>query len=61
MTVLRQITAGGPLSALLAAAYEAQMVVVGARGLGGVRGMRLGSVARGVLHHALCPVGIIHP
>ena len=60
VTVLRQITAGGPLSALLAAAHDAQMVVVGARGLGGVRGMRLGSTARGVLHHAPCPVGIVH-
>jgi nucleotide-binding universal stress UspA family protein len=60
VTVLRQITVGGPLSALLAAAHDAQMVVVGARGLGGVRGMRLGSTARGVLHHAPCPVGIVH-
>lgn len=60
VTVLRQVTAGGPLNALLAAAHDAQMVVVGARGLGGVRGMRLGSVARGVLHHAPCPVGIVH-
>ncbi len=60
VTVLRQITVGGPLSGLLAAAHDAQMVVVGARGLGGVRGMRLGSTARGVLHHAPCPVGIVH-
>lgn len=60
VTVLRRITAGGPLSALLAAAQDAQMVVVGGRGLGGVRGMRLGCVARGVLQHAPCPVGIVH-
>ena len=60
VTVLRQITAGGPLNGLLAAAHDAQMVVVGARGLGGVRGMRLGSTARGVLHHSPCPVGIVH-
>ena len=60
VTVLRQITAGGALTGLLTAAHDAQMVVVGARGLGGVRGMRLGSVARGLLHHAPCPVGIVH-
>jgi len=60
VTVLRHITAGGPLNGLLVAAQEAQMVVVGARGLGGVRRMRLGSVARGVLQHAPCPVGIVH-
>lgn len=60
VTVLRQITAGGPLHALLTETQDAQMVVVGARGLGGVRGMRLGRVARGALQHAPCPVGIVH-
>jgi len=60
VTVLRQVVAGGPLNGLLVAAQDAQMVIVGARGRGGVRGMRMGSVARGVLHHAPCPVGIVH-
>jgi nucleotide-binding universal stress UspA family protein len=61
VTVLRQIAAGGPVHGLLAAAQDAQMVLVGARGLCGVRGMRMGSVATGVLNHAPCPVGIVHP
>jgi nucleotide-binding universal stress UspA family protein len=60
VTVLRQVSPGGPRPALLAAAHRAQMLVVGARGLGGVRGMMLGSVGQAVLHHAPCPVAVVH-
>jgi len=60
VTVLRQVTVGPPRSALLAAAAEAQMLVVGSRGRGGLDGMSLGSVAQAVLHHAPCPVGVVH-
>jgi nucleotide-binding universal stress UspA family protein len=60
VTVLRQISPGGPRPALLDAACRAQMLVVGARGLGGVRGMMLGSVSHAVLHHAPCPVAVVH-
>jgi nucleotide-binding universal stress UspA family protein len=60
VTVLRQVSPGGPRPALLAAAHRAQMLVVGARGLGGVRGMRLGSVSHAVVQHAPCPVGVVH-
>ena len=38
VTVLRQVSPGGPRPALLAAAHRAQLLVVGARGLGGIRG-----------------------
>jgi nucleotide-binding universal stress UspA family protein len=61
VTVLRQVAVGPPRSALLTAAAGAQMIVVGSRGRGGVKGMSLGSVAQAVLHHARCPVGIVHP
>lgn len=61
VTVLRQVVAGTPRSPLLTAAAGAQMLVVGARGRGGLTGMSLGSVAQAVLHHAPCPVGIVHP
>jgi nucleotide-binding universal stress UspA family protein len=60
VTVLRQVSPGGPRDALLTAAYRAQLVVVGARGLGGLRGMMLGSVSHAVLHHAPCPVAVVH-
>jgi nucleotide-binding universal stress UspA family protein len=61
VAVLRQVASGSPRSALLAAAAEAQLLVLGARGLGGVKGMSLGSVAVALLHHAPCPVAVIHP
>lgn len=60
VTVLRQVTAGSARSALLTAASGAQMLVVGARGLGGVHGMLLGSVSHTLLQHAPCPVGVVH-
>jgi nucleotide-binding universal stress UspA family protein len=58
--VLRQVTCGPPRAALLAAAAEAQMLVLGSRGRG-VKGMMLGSVSQALLPHAPCPVGVVHP
>jgi len=61
VTVLRQVTAGSPVRELLRATVGAQMVVVGARGRGGVPGMRLGSVPHAMLHHSPCPVSVVRP
>jgi nucleotide-binding universal stress UspA family protein len=61
VTVLRQVEFGPPRSALLTAAAGAQMLVVGSRGLGGLDGMSLGSVASALLHHSPCPVAVVHP
>jgi nucleotide-binding universal stress UspA family protein len=61
ITVLRHVAFGAPRSALLTAAAEAQLLVVGSRGLGGVEGMSLGSVAGALLHHSPCPVAVVHP
>ena len=61
ITVLRHVAFGAPRSALLTAAAEAQLLVVGSRGLGGVEGMSLGSVAGALVHHSPCPVAVVHP
>lgn len=59
VVVRRQVAQGAPRSALLDAASEAQLLVVGARGRGGLRGMMLGSVSLALLHHAPCPVAVV--
>jgi len=61
VTVLRQVAFGAPRSALLTAAAEAQMLVLGSRGLGGLKGMSIGSVAGTLLQHSPCPVAVVHP
>jgi nucleotide-binding universal stress UspA family protein len=47
--------------ALLEASQAATMLVVGSRGLGGFRGLLLGSVSQQCAHHAACPVVIVPP
>lgn len=61
VTIVWQVTPGQPRTALLDAASQAQLLVVGARGRGGVKGMLLGSVSQVLLNHASCPVGVVHP
>jgi nucleotide-binding universal stress UspA family protein len=58
--VRRSVTPGGARGALLSASGNAQMVVVGSRGRGGIKGMSLGAVSQAVLHHAPCPVAVVH-
>jgi nucleotide-binding universal stress UspA family protein len=48
-----------PAQGLLDASREAELLVLGARGLGGFRGLLVGSVSHACLHHATCPVAII--
>ena len=60
-TVLRQVAFGAPRPALLAAAAEAQILVVGSRGLDGLEGMSLGSVVGALVHHSPCPIAVVHP
>jgi nucleotide-binding universal stress UspA family protein len=51
---------GTPIDVLLHAAADAQLLVVGNRGVGGFSGLRLGSVTAKLSEYANCPVLIIH-
>lgn len=46
----------GVMTELSDASGSADLIVIGSRGLGPVGGALLGSVSRGLLHHARCPV-----
>jgi nucleotide-binding universal stress UspA family protein len=50
---------GAPARVLLDAADDANLLVVGSRGLGGFRGLLLGSVSQQCSQHAPCPVVIV--
>ncbi len=54
-----EMSAGSARSALLEASVGAQLVVVGARGLGGFTGMTMGSVGLAVTSYARSPVAVI--
>lgn len=54
-----ELLPGDPRPALLKAALGAELLVVGNHGLGGFRGLLLGSVALGVIGHTTCPVVVV--
>jgi nucleotide-binding universal stress UspA family protein len=60
--VVTQAIAGSPPDVLLEAAndFNADVIVVGSKGLTGAARFVLGSVASSVSHHAICDVLIVH-
>jgi len=51
--------AGSPTDLLTRESRNAGLLVVGARGRGGFSGLHLGSVSRGLIHEAFCPVAVV--
>ena len=39
---------------------QADIIIMGTRGMGAIKGLLLGSVSRKVIHHADCPVMVVH-
>lgn len=58
-TLDQRVVVGQPARGLLDAAEKAELLVVGARGVGGLRGWVLGSVAQQCLHHTRVPLAIV--
>jgi nucleotide-binding universal stress UspA family protein len=58
--VTQELPVGHPAETLERMSSEVDLIVLGARGLGPVKRLMLGSVSERVLRHAACPVLIVH-
>ncbi|WP_433500714.1 universal stress protein [Sphaerimonospora sp. CA-214678] len=59
--VVPSVVSVHPVTALVDASAEVDLVIVGSRGRGAVRSLVLGSVSRAVLHDAHGPIAVVRP
>ncbi|MER6945851.1 universal stress protein [Nonomuraea sp. NPDC000554] len=59
VTLLKDVQRGHPVEALTLAGDRADLLVVGSHGRSAAGALALGSVSRGVLHHARCTVAVV--
>lgn len=60
VTVMTKVVQGHPGTVLVEDSREADLLVVGSRGHGTAVGMLLGSVSLYCVHHATCPIVVVH-
>ena len=58
--LVRNVAFGDPARILIAASEHAELVVVGARGVGPISGLLLGSVSSRCAERARCPITVVH-
>lgn len=61
VNVTREVHEGSAAAVLLNASQDADLLVVGSHGYGGLTAALLGSVSNHIAHHAPCPVLIVRP
>jgi nucleotide-binding universal stress UspA family protein len=60
ISIVPMAVRGTPAQVLVEASDQADLLVIGSRGLGGLKGMVLGSVGHHCAAHAHCPIVIFH-
>jgi nucleotide-binding universal stress UspA family protein len=58
--IVPKTVTGNPAQVLVDCSAHADLLVIGSRGLGGLKGMLLGSVGHHCAAHGHCPVVIVH-